>query len=177
MATAPTPILPDQAPWKVATAAVHSWRGEMVDVMAKAEVAVSKTLVSLNEVAEKPTRKLPHLVGLRFSRLTKLVAEDGAFAGVGRHVRDSLEAFCGHERVRTTICHGVVHVGLDVRGRWIAMFKTMAIAGGRVEASNLALTQDDAEALLVKVRDDGQRLSTDLGNLRVAAKNRSSSGE
>ena len=165
-ATPPVALLP-AALFVEATKRVNAWRGQCQDSFARAEAAVTDTLVALAAV---PIRgdlvTLPHLIGQRYEALSSALIVGGPFDDEGAASRATLERFREYDRLRTTLCHGVGKVSLDARGRWTLILRVLTLRGGKLCHDSKALDEAEAE----QVRDDlcrtSRQLCSHLGHVR-----------
>ena len=147
--TAHSPILAqgDHDAWAAATDAANAWRGEAIQLFAKAELAVSETLRALGEQPGKGAKvRLRRLVGQRFedlaTALSDLDSERRARAS------GSLARFRDLEEVRPYLCHGVAKVALDRRGFWIAILKLVDLRASRVSVHTRSFEEREARVLI-----------------------------
>ena len=155
----------DALKWRRARAAVHAWRGEMIDVFAYAEAEVSETLLAMDSLSGAATRSVL-LVGQRFAQLAEAVSEGGAHVEIGKYARHDLATFRRHEALRPALCHGIAHVALDERGEWIAVFRTLVLRASGADRTNLVVTKTESAELLDDVRACGHRLGGQLRRMR-----------
>ncbi|MBM2713557.1 hypothetical protein JQK88_20535 [Mesorhizobium caraganae] len=112
--------------------------------------------------------KLPHLVGQRFEELATLTGPAGAFALEGKASAAALSAFRTHEGLRTSLGHGVGKVVLDQRGGWLLVLRTLAFRSKQPQRTVLVIEENEAEETVKSLQAAGQRLLSELGNLRHA---------
>lgn len=150
-----------------ATSEFNQWRGRMIDNFARAEQAVSETLLALVGGGGAPQgTKLPHLTGQRFAALAQVMRSlDPAPSHVAPALR-ALELFGRNEDLRATLCHGAQKVALDPNGRWIVSIKLMIFKPQRVSRTSTAIDETDAASFLDQLEDDRRRLTTALGQVR-----------
>lgn len=157
----------DKADWPRALAAANAWRGRCLDIFARSEAAVSDTLLVLANVSERGiVVKLPHLVGQRFEELANLIGPAGAFALEGRTSAVALSTFRAHESLRASLCHGVGKIVLDQQGGWLLVLRTLAFRSKQPQRTVLVIEENEAEGLVKSLQAAGQRLRSELGNLR-----------
>jgi len=157
----------DNADWPRALAAANAWRGRCLDIFARSEAAVSETLLALANVSERGiVVKLPHLVGQRFEELANLTGPAGAFALEGKASAAALSTFRAHEDLRTSLCHGVGKVTLDQQGGWLLVLRTLAFRSKQPQRAVVIIEENEAEGLVKSLQTAGQRLRSELGNLR-----------
>src|SRR3954470_17942102 len=98
----------DDALWVRVIHDVNAWRGACLQCFSAAEAGVTETLLALNTIPDKGALvKLRHLIGQRFDDLAAVLGPDGAFAAKGKNAFKALDAFRGHESLRTYLAHGV----------------------------------------------------------------------
>ncbi|WP_155765382.1 hypothetical protein [Mesorhizobium erdmanii] len=163
---ATTDVSNDQ--WAHAMSAVNAWRGRCLDI-ARSEAAVSETLLVLASKPRSGTAvKLPHLVGQRFEELATLIGPTGAFASEGKASAAALLAFRPNEGLRSSLAHGVGKVVLDRQGNWLLVLRTLAFRSKQPQRAVLVIEQNEAGEIVKSLQTTGQRLISELGNLRYA---------
>lgn len=155
----------DEAVWDAAADAANLWRGEMIQLFAQAEQAVSETLETL---ALDPVRgakiQLRRLVGQRFEDLSLALSEH--FNDMGEKAAKALANFRRHEHLRPTLCHGAAKLALDRNGHWLIILKLVDFRNRSVERKAETIEQREAEAMLGVLRSDAQNLRSALQSLR-----------
>lgn len=155
-------------PFVRATERVNAWRGRCLDAFSRAELAVTEGLAALSQVEGRGANvHLPHLIGQRFESLTELFAGGGAFEIEGSPALPELKSFRGHTDLRTALCHGVGRVTLDRRERWTLVLRVTTFRTKSLSHSVFAVTEDEATAVLVDVRQASQRLCAKLATVRA----------
>lgn len=77
--------------WKRATTQFNALRGQAINHFARAEAAVSETLIALRTAGEAV--KLQRLVGQRFDALRKTLDGCDTYGNIGAHARERIAAF------------------------------------------------------------------------------------
>ncbi|MBM2711057.1 hypothetical protein JQK88_07305 [Mesorhizobium caraganae] len=155
--------------WLHAITAVNAWRGRCLDLFARSEVAVSETLlVMANTTRDGAIAKLPHLVGHRFEELATLIGTTGAFGSEGKACAAALSAFRPHEGLRASLAHGVGKVVLDQQGNWLLVLRTLTFRSKQPERTAVVIEQNEAHEIAKSLQTAGQRLVSELANLRHA---------
>ena len=153
--------------WNALYAEVNAWRGECMHHIAAAEQAATETLLVLDTV--KPDgAKIPlrHLIGQRFEDLSAVTGPDGLFAETGKAVHEFIENYRKHEAFRTLLCHGVAKVTVTRGGAWLLVIRSLAIRARQAENTTAIFEKAEAEKKLAQLKSDGQKLASDLGQLR-----------
>ncbi len=146
-------------PFTTATARANDWRGRCIDVFARTEAAVTKTLATMSHCPDRGGQvTLPHLVGQRFESLAVAIAQGGPFHSEGASVAESLRRFREHDRLRAALCHG----------RWTLVLRLTAFRRRKLSDDVFAVTQVEADDVLDDLVRTSQALSTRLGSLRAA---------
>ncbi len=164
-----TPIITPAADprWEEAVQWVNAWRGRCVQCFAKAEGAVSETLLALAAVPGRGDAvRLRRLVGQRFEDLSSAIGGAGPFATEGGAAALALEAFRQHEPLRPVLCHGIGKVALDRQGQWLLLLKLVCFRGREPERTSMAIEQQEAAELLADLEARGRKLSSALGAMR-----------
>lgn len=154
------PANPDATRWRRALAAAHGWRGEMIDLFARAEAEINETLLAIGCASNEP------MVGARKARLAKAVAVGGPHAVSGMHVRRELDRFSEHDSWRCALCHGQGQVLLDQQNRWVLVLRIGRLQGEGIERSVAAVDEVEAGTLHATLRDQVARLGGQLRHLR-----------
>ncbi|THD38190.1 MAG: hypothetical protein E7773_00050 [Sphingomonas sp.] len=159
------PIAAATDPWPATQAAVNAWRGQCLAHLARAETAVSETLVMLAQNREVAI-KLPHLIGQRCDELAKAIAPDGPFHAQGGDVREALDAYRGHASLRNFLCHAPGKITCDRSGRWVLVLRILTFRANRPERSVHIVEESESSELLDRLRVDCRRLTDRLVVLR-----------
>ncbi len=153
--------------WDKVYTEVNAWRGECMHHIACAEKAVTDTLFVLDAVKPEGAKiPLRHLIGQRFEDLSVAIGPDGPFADVGKAVHKSIETYRQHEAFRTLLCHGVAQVTVTRNGTWLLVIRSLSIRARQAEFTTAIFEKGEAEKKLALLKSDGQKLASDLGNLR-----------
>ncbi len=160
------PALPPE-PFDAARDEVNAWRGRCLDAFARAEEAVTETLLVLADTGRGKAIRLQHLVGQRFDELTTALGEGGAFAGVDKAAALALAAFREHDDLRAFLCHGVAKVTLDKHGCWMVVMRVVTLRTRKAGRSRRALQEDEAGRLVVELAKVSRKLCSQLGQLRA----------
>lgn len=164
------PAMPQVTNWDAIFADVNAWRGACMHHFSAVEMAVTETLLTLS--ATRPdgaSVRLRHLIGQRFEDLSAAISPDGSYKEAGKTAFQELAQFRDkHEKFRSLLCHGVVKVALECNGQWVLIMRVLSIRARHAERNSIALEQCEAEAQLVSLKRDGQRLASVLGQLRKA---------
>jgi hypothetical protein len=153
--------------WDRLYAVVNAWRGECMHHIAAAEKAVTETLLLLDSVKPEGAKiPLRHLIGQRFEDLSAATGPDGPFAEAGKAAHKAMENYRQHEPFRTLLCHGVAQVTVTRNGDWLLMIRSLSIRARQAEETTAIFEKGDAEKKLAQLKSDGQKLASDLGNLR-----------
>ena len=156
--------------WDSIFAEVNAWRGACMHHFSAVEMSVTETLLALSATMPVGASvRLRHLIGQRFEDLAAAISADGPFNEPGRTAVEELSQFrVKHEAFRSLLCHGLVKVTVERSGHWVLVMRILSIRARQAERSAVALEQGEAEALLVALKRDGQRLASVLGQLRKA---------
>jgi hypothetical protein len=153
--------------WDKLYAEVNAWRGECMHHIASAEKAVTETLLFLDSVKPEGTKiKLRHLIGQRFEDLSVATGPDGPFAEAGKASRKAIETFRQHEAFRSLLCHGVAQVTATRSGAWLLVIRSLSIRARPAEETTVIFEMIDAKKKLAQLKFDGQKLASNLGQLR-----------
>lgn len=162
-----TPItkLKDDDAWDAATSAANLWRGQMIQVFAQAEQAVSETLVTLAADTKRGAKvRLRRLVGQRFEDLSLALGEH--FRDEGKSAAEALANFRRHEYLRPALCHGAAKLALDRHGHWLIIVKLVDFRSRHVERKTETIEQREAEAMLGNLQRDTRNLRSALQSLQ-----------
>ena len=157
----------DETAWTDALGAVNTWRGQAIYCFAKAEFAVSETLLALASLPTGGTSvRLRPLVGQRFEDLRAAVDAGGPFGGEGAKAAAALADFRQYEDLRPYLCHGLAKIAMDKHGQWLVVLRLLAFRGRNEERSSVTYERREAEAILAELRTASQRLAASLQSLR-----------
>lgn len=157
----------DDALWIRVIHDVNAWRGACLQCFSAAEAGVTETLLALNIIPDKGVSvKLRHLIGQRFDDLAAVLGPEGAFAAEGKTAFKALEAFRGHESLRTYLAHGVAKITVERSGKWVLVFRQISIRARQSERTMLLIEEAEGVETLADLRRKSQQLCSVLGNLR-----------
>jgi hypothetical protein len=163
-------LTPQARNWDSVFAEVNAWRGACLHHFSTVEMAATETLLALSIV--EPTGSsvcLRHLIGQRFEDLTAAIAPGGPFAEAGVAAFPELSLYrARYEKFRALLCHGAVKVTVDHSGVWVLIIRTLSFRGRQADRMDLTLDQAEAQAKLIALKRDGQKLASLLGQLRKA---------
>lgn len=126
-----TPGLPHEM-FDAATARVNEWRGHCVDLLTRAESAVTTSLETLSEVNGRgQSVKLHQFNRQRYDALIDAIGSAGPFAAEGGVALATLENHGKYGEVRNMLCHGTIDVTLDREGRWTIVLRQTTFRTGR----------------------------------------------
>ena len=153
--------------WDKLYAEVNAWRGECMHHIAVAERAVTETLLVLDG-AKREGAKFPlrHLIGQRFEDISKATNADGPFAEEGKAAHKAIESYRQYETFRALLCHGVTQVTATRGGGWLLVIRSLSIRSKQADETIAIFEKVDAEKKLAQLKSDGQKLASNLGQLR-----------
>lgn len=163
------PSLPAK-PFDAAWNAVNTWRGRCIDAFARAEQAVTETLLAMAEAPRGTPPRLRHLVGQRFDDLSIAVGAEGPFHAEGKTALKMLTDFRQHDELRALMCHGVGKVTLNRRGRWTVVTRVLALRARQPVRTVFVFEEHEADALARELARASQNLCSELGQVRAAIK-------
>lgn len=153
--------------WDKLYAEVNAWRGECMHHIAVAERAVTETLLLLDSVKPDGTKiKLQHLIGQRFADLSAATGPESPFAEAGKAAHNAIENYRKHEAFRALLCHGVAQVTATRGGAWLLIIRSLSIRAQQAKETTAIFEKSDAEKKLAQLKSDGQKLASNLGQLR-----------
>jgi hypothetical protein len=159
----------DELPWSRIASEVNAWRGACIQSFAVAEAAVTETLLFLRGIGERGEAvQLRHLIGQKLEDLAQAIGPEGGFADEGRVAHQALAAFRVNEGLRVHLAHDIARIAVERNGRWVVVFRHLAIRSGRAERQTVPFEEAEAAQLLDELRRCTQRLDATLGNLRRA---------
>ncbi|MBY8823847.1 hypothetical protein [Sphingomonas colocasiae] len=165
------PALPPE-PFDAARDKVNALRGRCMDAFARAEEAVTETLLVMAETERGKAIRLQHLVGQRFDELNTALGEGGAFAGEGKAASATLAAFRQHDDLRAFLCHGVAKVTLDKHGRWTVVMRVLALRARKAARTHRAMEQDEVAQLADQLAKASRKLCSQLGDLQAKVRSK-----
>ena len=130
-------------------------RGEVIDLFAQIERAVSTFLVHAAVLPEyralKPT--FPHLMGQKLERLRKLMSEAGPLKSRTDEVAPLVDRLASFEDLRNFMAHGTVEVALKQSGEPIYIFRMICAPSDGLTDSTLTLTRPEAQSRRARLAD------------------------
>lgn len=159
----------DDPRWAHVTSEVNSWRGACLQCFARAEAAVTEALLFLSGVGQRGFAvRLRHLTGQRLEDLASVVGSGGEFADEGGAAHKALVSYRTYESLRAHLAHDVARVALERNGKWVVVFRQLAIRSRTASRSTIAFEQAEAGEMLADLKRLTQQLDTALTNLRRA---------
>ncbi|HZF44636.1 MAG TPA: hypothetical protein VEZ48_14640 [Sphingomonadaceae bacterium] len=154
--------------WFEATNAANAWRGRCLNTFARAEAAVSETLLAMSGVGGRGSGvKLPYLVGQKFETLAAAIGPEGPFASEGQVVANTLAGFRTYDHLRAFLCHGDGKIALDQRGAWLLVMRLPTFGSKLPERTFYVAFQKEADELALELGNAGKRLGQQLCKLRA----------
>ena len=143
--------------------AAQMLRGEVIDLFAQIERAVSVVLVHAAALPEYKALKpaLPHLMGQKLERLRKLMSEAGPLKSRIGGVAPLVEKLASFEELRHFMAHGTVEVALKQDGEPIYIFGMICDSDGKTN-STLTLTRPEAQSRKARLADLTKALASKL---------------
>jgi hypothetical protein len=152
------------APYDQAAGVIDSWRGRCLNLFARAEHAVSKTLEAGLE--RDGAIKIRHLAGQRLGDLTTLVQGQEMTAKQRDALTAALADWAHVELKRAYLAHGVVLALLDKQSCWHVQLDFTAYRGSAFERCRWNLSGLEAEAFEKQLATACHALSAQLGHFR-----------
>ncbi len=159
--------IPDPAnlrPHDLAKVEIDAWRGRCLNVFARAERAVTETVLLLREGDTKIL--LEPLAGQRFSALEKLAPIVPGTEAQEKGLQSALLAWRDLDTKRPFFSHGVVTELVGRTGQWHVQLDFLAVRKGQCEAKRLNWSGEEAAAFEVKLHAAFKGLTNQLGQLR-----------
>ena len=143
--------------------AAQMLRGEVIDLFAQIERAVSTVLVHAAALPEYKALKpaLPHLMGQKLERLRKLMSEAGPLKSRINGVAPLVEKLASFEDLRHFMAHGTVEVALKQNGEPIYIFRMICDPDGETDPT-LTLTRPEAQSRRARLADITKALASKL---------------
>lgn len=154
--------------WDAVFTEVNAWRGACLHHFSSVEMAVTETLLTLNsESTPAGAVRLRQLIGQRFEDLAAAIGPDGAFAVSGKSSFESLSRYrAEQESFRALLCHGAVKVTVDQSSQWTLVIRSLSIRSRHAEREIVVIERSEALARLRRLKVEGQKLASLLGQLR-----------
>lgn len=161
-------VMSRDANWEAVYAEVNCWRGACMHHFSTVEMAVTETLLALSAAVPKGENiRLRQLIGQRFEDLASTIGPDGPFAKEGHAAFAALMEYrARQEAFRALLCHGAIKVTIDQRGQWTLVIRSLSIRSRQAERGLEVLERTDAQSRLNALKDEGQKLTSHLGQLR-----------
>lgn len=156
------------ANWDEIYGDVNGWRGACLHHFSSVEMAVTETLLALSEgSAQGETIRLRQLIGQRFEDLASAIGPGGPFLKAGEAALAALARYRDQqETFRALLCHGTIKVVIDQHGQWTLIIRSLSIRSRQPERGLMVLERAEAQARLAELKTEGQKLTSQLGQLR-----------
>ena len=143
--------------------AAQMLRGEVIDLFAQIERAVSTVLVHAAALPEYKAFRpaLPRLMGQKLERLRKLMSEAGPLKSRISGVAPLVEKLASFDDLRHFMAHGTVEVALKQDGEPIYIFR-MICDPDRMTDPTLTLTRPEAQSRRARLADITKALASKL---------------
>ena len=143
--------------------AAQMLRGEVIDLFAQIERAVSTVLVHAAALPEYKALRpaLPHLMGQKLERLRKLMSEAGPLKSRISGVAPLVEKLASFQDLRHFMAHGTVEVALKQDGEPIYIFRMICDPDGNADPT-LTLTRPEAQSRRARLADITKALASKL---------------
>jgi hypothetical protein len=150
--------------YDVAQRAAQVLRGEVIDLFAQIERAVSTVLVRAAALPEYRALKpaFPHLMGQKLERLRKLMSEAGPLKSRADEVTPLVDKLASFEDLRNFMAHGTVEVALKQGGEPIYVFSMIGAPSDGLADSTLTLTRPEAQSRKARLADIAKALASKL---------------
>ena len=150
--------------YDAAQRAAQMLRGEVIDLFAQIERAVSTVLVRAAALPEYKALKpaFPHLMGQKLERLRKLMSEAGPLKSRADEVAPLVDKLASFEDLRTFMAHGTVEVALKQSGEPIYVFSMISAPSDGLTGSTLTLTRPEAQSRRAVLADIAKALASKL---------------
>jgi hypothetical protein len=139
-------------------------RGEVIDLFAQVEHAVTAVLVHAAALPEYKSLKpaLPHLLGQKLERLRQLKTEAGPLRAYANGVAPLVDKLAPFEDLRHFMAHGIVEVALKQNGEPIYVFRISCPSSCGSTGSTLTLTRPDAQSRTARLAGTVRALASKL---------------
>jgi hypothetical protein len=143
--------------------AAQRLRGEVIDLFAQIERAVSTVLIHAAALPEYKALKpaLPRLMGQKLERLRKLMSEAGPLKSHINGVAPLVDKLASFEPLRRFMAHGTVEVALKQNGEPIYIFRMICDHDGKTDLT-LILTRSEAQSRRARLADITKALASKL---------------
>lgn len=152
--------------WAQATSEVNAWRGACLQCFARAEAAVTETLLLLSAIGGRGGAvQLRHLTGQRLEDIAQAIGPGGPFAAEGGVAHEALASFRTYEALRAHLAHDVARVALERNGTWVVVLRHLEIRSRTAHRRTVAFEEAEAGATLADLKRKTQQLDSALTNL------------
>ena len=140
-----------------------AWRGQCLQLFARAERCVAETL----ECAQELDAKVPlrHLAGQRLKDFSDLAASNGTLKEVAA-LTNAIDRWRLVEEKRLFLAHGVSLEARDKSGEWVVLLDTKVYSAKQKEQRRWTVTQDEAVQFQAELTDAFKALSSQAGQFR-----------
>ncbi len=149
---------------QIARAEIDAWRGCCLDLYARTEQAVGKTLEQA--ISNGKELKLAHLAGQRFDTLQELAETEPATTKQREALVLAISSWRRVESERFLLAHGTVQELIDRRGDWHVRFDAQIYKTGKSTPTQWCLSKSEAMNLRDTLETRFKALSGQLGHFR-----------
>jgi len=150
--------------YDAAQRAAQMLRGEVIDLFAQIERAISTVLVHAAALPEYKALRpaFPHLLGQKLQRLRNLMSEAGPLKSRANGVAALVDKLASFEDLRHFMAHGTVEVALKQSGEPIYIFRMICATSDGLTDSTLALTRPEVQSRRARLADIAKALASKL---------------
>ena len=147
------------------TEIVNAWRGNCIDLFAKAEADIKATLLGIIASRKGGDCNFPVMPGKRNDELTKALKQ---LLSDYTHAKNAVNKMSDMRQlleIRNMLCHGSFAVTWDDKGRWCAYFRNIKSIENAPRHEIMILWEYETDALASRIKKTCHDLRSALGQL------------
>ena len=154
---------------QAADPSADEWRGRCLNLFARGELAVLRTL----EVGRESglISKIPHLAGQRIAALQVMTGQLQLTEKQVLGLDNSIGEWQRLEQRRLFLAHGVMRLAFEPRGKWVLLLDVRVHRAQRASDDRWTVTQEEAGAFHAELEAGYLALSQRLGLVRTGVGN------
>lgn len=150
--------------YETARAEIDCWRGRLMEIFARGEIAIAQALVCAAANGRKV--RLPHLAGQRLEELTGLSLTELSTKSQSAALTSALDGWSQIEARRPFLAHGTSSVWIDGNGGWAVVFDRTDYRAGIAVSDRWFILRAETDQFENDLMRQFGNLSSQLGQLK-----------
>lgn len=163
-----TPIISDQHQARLweALAAWNQQRGKMIEMFARSELVITRTLQFFADQLEAVDRiKIASVASKRTEQLIILLSPGAPWAQHSNRLLLPLSKLRDYTQFRNFLCHGHATLYASSNGNWVVRLEMLSVAKGRAQRQELLLTEEEIQEKVQGLNREITRVANMLSSL------------